>query len=64
MSPWGLTATPLCAQGTYKVYDKNMPIYEVTGNGHHGPDYVGVASVRSGKGLRVSYDQVHAARIV
>lgn len=46
------------------MYDRNMPIYEVTGNGHHGPDYVGVASVRSGKGLRVSYDQVHAARIV
>jgi hypothetical protein len=27
--------------------------HEITGSGHHGNDYVGVASVRSGKGMRM-----------
>lgn len=26
---------------------------EISGSGHHGIDYVGVASVRSGKGMRM-----------
>lgn len=28
-------------------------INEVTGSGHHGKDYVGVASVRAGKGMAI-----------
>lgn len=35
-----------------KIHDKDGRIIEeIHGNGHHGPDYVGAASVRSGKGF-------------
>jgi len=42
----------LAFQGTMKVFD-GTSVQEVTGSGHHGNDYVGVASVRSGKGMRM-----------
>lgn len=54
----------LAFQGSYKVYEKGVPVFEVTGNGHHGADYVGVASVRNGKGLRTSVDTILNTRIV
>ena len=39
-------------QGTMKIFEKDgRCINEVTGSGHHGKDYVGVASVRAGKGM-------------
>jgi hypothetical protein len=43
----------LAFQGTMKVYTNQpgAPMQEVSGSGHHGIDYVGVASVRSGKGM-------------
>lgn len=55
-------------QGTYRYTKSNrdsgfmqgMPVgpggylVEVNGSGHHGPDYVGVASVRNGKASTVS----------
>ncbi len=31
----------------------HAPMQEISGSGHHGIDYVGVASVRSGKGMRM-----------
>lgn len=34
--------------------DENESVSEITGNGHHGPDCVGVASVRAGKGMRAA----------
>ena len=46
--------TQACAmafQGTYQMLEGNQVIQEVTGSGHHGRDYVGVASVRAGKGV-------------
>lgn len=39
-------------QGSMRIIGAtNGRVEEVTGNGHHGPDYVGAASVRSGKGV-------------
>jgi len=29
-----------------------VPIEETLGSGHHGPDYVGVAMLRAGKGIK------------
>jgi hypothetical protein len=48
-------ACALAFQGTMKIYTNNAaaPVQEVSGSGHHGIDYVGVASVRSGKGMRM-----------
>ena len=43
----------LAFQGTMKVYDQNGGLLEHTqGSGHLGPSYVGVASVREGRGLQ------------
>jgi hypothetical protein len=37
-----------------KIYKSDgMLVNEVTGSGHHGKDYVGVASVRAGKGMAI-----------
>lgn len=41
-------------QGTMRIMEPNGHVTEITGNGHHGPDYVGVASVRAGKGMRAA----------
>ncbi len=48
-------ACALAFQGTMRVYTNNAstPMYEISGSGHHGIDYVGIASVRSGKGRRM-----------
>lgn len=46
--------TQTCAlafQGTYITHEANNMSYEVVGSGHHGRDYVGVASIRAGKGI-------------
>ena len=43
-------------QGTMKIFPgegSHAPAHEISGSGHHGIDYVGVASVRSGKGMRM-----------
>lgn len=45
----------LAFQGTMKIFDKSgVQVNEVTGSGHHGKDYVGVASVRAGKGMMIA----------
>lgn len=54
----------LAFQGTHKVFANGLPVYEVTGNGHHGADYVGAASVRNGKGLRPPADSITNARLL
>jgi hypothetical protein len=55
-------ACALAFQGTMKVFpavnaaapnQMAPPAYDISGSGHHGIDYVGVASVRSGKGMRM-----------
>jgi hypothetical protein len=35
-----------------RIKQPGRPIEEIQGSGHHGPDYVGVASVRAGKGIK------------
>jgi hypothetical protein len=53
-------ACALAFQGTMKIFPgpgvaggAHAPMQEISGSGHHGIDYVGVASVRSGKGMRM-----------
>ena len=43
----------LAFQGSMRVREGLM-VTEIQGSGHHGPDYVGVASVRAGKGQKVA----------
>jgi hypothetical protein len=47
-------AQPACVsfQGQLRVYNDNGLEYEINGSGHLGQSYVGVASVREGKGFR------------
>lgn len=42
----------LAFQGSMRIKQKGRLIQEIQGSGHHGPDYVGVASVRAGKGIK------------
>jgi hypothetical protein len=45
----------LAFQGTHRVHEGGvMQSYEITGNGHHGQDFVGVASIRAGKGVKMT----------
>ena len=44
--------TCLAFQGSMRVKQDGKLIQEIQGSGHHGPDYVGVASVRAGKGIK------------
>lgn len=43
----------LAFQGSMRIKENNGNMYEVTGSGHHGNDFVGVASLRAGKGYRI-----------
>ena len=43
----------LAFQGSMRVRDSNGGLTEVNGSGHHGHDFVGVASLRAGKGYRI-----------
>lgn len=48
------TAIRMAYSGTYKFKVAGDPVWnEITGCGHHGPDYVGVKSLRAGKGYKV-----------
>jgi hypothetical protein len=43
----------LAFQGTMRIRNRDgRMIQEILGSGHHGPDYIGVSSVREGKGLK------------
>jgi len=49
------TATDCLAfQGSMRVKENGAIVQEIHGSGHHGPDYVGIASVRAGKGQKVA----------
>jgi hypothetical protein len=60
------TCNSLAFQGTMQIHTANGTGGEtVTGNGHHGVDYVGAASVRAGKGIMMgSMMQATLGRIV
>jgi hypothetical protein len=44
----------LAFQGSMRVKENGIVLQDIQGSGHHGPDYTGVASVRAGKGQKVS----------
>ena len=54
----------LAFQGSMRIKEGGMMIQEVLGSGHHGPDYVGIASVRAGKGQKVAGQAPAPYRIV
>lgn len=64
------TGNSLAFQGTYRVWKEpgegggggGTIIMDVKGSGHHGVDYVGVASVRSGKGYKITGENLSAVR--
>lgn len=46
----------LAFQGSMRITRPGVGILqEIHGSGHHGPDYVGVAAIRAGKGLRPTF---------
>jgi hypothetical protein len=59
-------------QGTYRLWKQpgNGPngvssatiLADVKGSGHHGVDYIGVSSVRSGKGYKITGEGIQAVR--
>ena len=55
----------LAFQGTMRIKTKGgMGYTEILGSGHHGPDYVGIASVRDGKGQKVAATQPTLHRLI
>jgi hypothetical protein len=42
----------LAFQGSMRIKQDGRVIQEIQGSGHHGSDYVGVASIRAGKGIK------------
>jgi len=64
------TGNSLAFQGTYKVWlapgygqgGGGTALQDVKGSGHHGVDYVGVSSVRSGKGHKVTGENLQSVR--
>lgn len=66
------TGNSLAFQGTYRLWKApgNGPngvssatiLSDVKGSGHHGVDYIGVSSVRSGKGYKITGEGIQAVR--
>ena len=54
----------LAFQGSYKIRFADHRMEETNGSGHHGPDYVGVATLRAGKGVRMDPKAPSAMRLV
>lgn len=44
----------LAFEGSMRIRDGDRIVREIEGSGHHGKDYVGVASVRAGKGYKIN----------
>jgi hypothetical protein len=42
----------LAFQGSMRIKEGGRVLQDIQGSGHHGPDYVGIASVRAGKGIK------------
>jgi hypothetical protein len=51
-----VSSDALAFQGTMRVLsaDTGAVLQETLGSGHHGPDFIGVASLRAGKGYRIN----------
>lgn len=47
------TTDSLAFQGTMRIKEDGRLITEILGSGHHGADYVGVSSIRAGKGYKM-----------
>jgi hypothetical protein len=55
------TMSAMAFQGTMLIYDESGKVeHEITGSGHHGRDYVGVASIRAGKGVSMGSMMPHS----
>ena len=54
----------LAFQGDMKIYDHHMEIGHIRGSGHLGPSYIGVASVREGRGLMTAVGQPTPYRMI
>ena len=57
-------ANSLAFQGSMRVKVGGQLLQEIHGSGHHGPDYVGVASLRMGKGTRVTTEAPRLTHLV
>ena len=44
----------LAFQGTMNVVEDGRIVESILGSGHHGPDYIGASSIRSGKGYKIN----------
>ena len=51
-----VSSDALAFQGTMRVLnsDSGNVIQEIQGSGHHGPDFIGCASLRAGKGYKIN----------
>jgi hypothetical protein len=51
-----VSSDALAFQGTMRVLhaDTGSVIHEIQGSGHHGPDFIGCASLRAGKGYKIN----------
>ncbi len=59
------TATDsLAFQGTMRIKEAGCVKTEILGSGHHGPDFVGMASIRAGKGYKMITQQPMLGRLV
>ena len=57
------TSNMLAFQGTMKVFDTSGGLVEhIQGSGHLGPSYVGVASIREGRGIQNTHAQPQMIR--
>lgn len=54
----------LAFQGSMRIKENGVIVQDIQGSGHHGPDYVGVASVRAGKGQKTAGQQPTLHRLI
>lgn len=58
------TTDSLAFQGTMRIKENGCVKTEILGSGHHGPDFVGIASIRAGKGYKMITQQPMVGRLV
>ena len=58
------TTDSLAFQGTMRIKENGCVKTEILGSGHHGPDFVGMASIRAGKGYKMITQQPMLGRLV
>ena len=54
----------LAFQGTMRIKENGMVKTEIAGSGHHGPDFTGVASIRAGKGYKLTGIQPTLGKLI